>query len=387
MFSLARANIGHQWKLFLAAISVLVLSGCLIYTAIGISLSNVRSVTSYDRSLDIDLYIESSKSLPGGRRGSFPVSMLYFIEQFDEVERAEAHIKKRSSYNFKSGSEFGRLMINVMETDIKTLGYPKQLHTEAREALSFPETIFVASSLSSKYGWEVGDTIELTLPVGSLKVAGIVKGELGRQALIGGSLGNFVTTQTDNIVTGRQQSPNMLEDIAFIRIKLKSVQNFDLSRQKLDYYLKPYQLKTLLPQDYQNRITFDFIFENKALQGFLFVGALAVIIPLFIVVQTLRSAIMAQNVQFATMRALGVPSRHLISVAMEQALWVGVLGAALSYCGMLIIKWQLFERDIFMYLPLNVVGNVSAAIIGAALLAGLISLFAIFKTQPQELLR
>jgi ABC-type antimicrobial peptide transport system permease subunit len=214
-----------------------------------------------------------------------------------------------------------------------------------------------------------------------------MKGELGRQALFGGSLGNFITTQTDSIISGKPAFPGSDDTLAFIRVKLKPGQDFNVVRQKLDYYLKPYQLKTLLPEDYQNRITFDFIFENKALQGFLFVGILAVIIPLFIVVQTLRSAIMAQNVQFATMRALGVPSRYLISVAMEQALWVGILGAALSYCGMLFIKWQLFERDIFMYLPLNIIINVSAAIISAALLAGLISLFAIFKTQPQELLR
>ncbi len=387
MFSLARANIGHQWKLFLAAISVLVLSGCLIYTAIGISLANVRSVASYDRSLDIDLYIESAKSLPGTRRASFPFSMLYFIEQFEEVERAEAHLKRRTVYNYKSGTEFGRLALNVLEMDTQSLGYPKQLNKEARETLLFPERVFVANSLAEKHGWEIGDTIELTRPVGNLKIAGVVKGELGRQALFGGSLGNFVASQTDNIITGRSQPLRADDTLAFIRIKLKSGQEFNIARQKLDHYLKPYQLKTLLPEDYQNRITFDFIFENKALQGFLFVGILAVIIPLFIVVQTLRSAIMAQNVQFATMRALGVPSRHLISVAMEQALWVGILGAALSYCGMLFIKWQLFERDIFMYLPFNIVGNVSIAITGASLFAGLISLFAIFKTQPQELLR
>jgi hypothetical protein len=150
--SLARANIGHQWKLFLAAISVLVLSGCLIYTAIGISLSNVRSVTSYDRSLDIDLYIESSRVLPGTRRASFPFSMLYFVEKFDEIERAEAHLKQRTAYVYKSGDEFGQLPLNILKMDTKSLGYPKQLNTQAREAISFPEHVIIANSLARKHG-------------------------------------------------------------------------------------------------------------------------------------------------------------------------------------------------------------------------------------------
>ena len=123
------------------------------------------------------------------------------------------------------------------------------------------------------------------------------------------------------------------------------------------------------------------------MQGCFVVGIFAILIPLFIVVQTLRSAIMAQRVQFATLRALGVPVWRLASIAMEQALWVGILGAAMSYCLALFIRMHLYERDILMYLPANYIVNISAAIVVSAMVAGIVSLIAIFKTRPQELLR
>jgi putative ABC transport system permease protein len=134
-------------------------------------------------------------------------------------------------------------------------------------------------------------------------------------------------------------------------------------------------------------MSLDAILDNKQFQGFLVVGVFAILIPLFIIVQTLRSAILTQSQQFATMRALGIPSRHLISTAMEQAFWVGILGIGVSYCAMLGLKAGLLSRDIDMYVTVKVVSSVSVAILIAALFAGIISLTAIFKMKPQDLLR
>ena len=388
--SLARANIGHQWKLFVAAVSILMLSGCMIYVACGVMMSNIRSFSALERSFDADLYIV--KALPPNakasvRRGTIPSDLLFQLAEYDDVAFVDTRITHRFVAFVMVGDKSERIRFVVFDPKAQRLTTPTFLGEAEKQTLSQAGSILLANATAKKIGVSVGDILPAKDANIDLLVAGIHYGELARADLMGNSNNNFMSLETAQLINANTAPPVMGPNITSLIVKLKDGVNVYEAQARLNHYLKPYRAEAILPGQKQKGTAWKVIRESKALQGFFVVGIFAILIPLFIVVQTLRSAIMAQRVQFATLRALGVPVWRLASIAMEQALWVGILGAAMSYCLALFIRMHLYERDILMYLPANYIVNISAAIVVSAMVAGIVSLIAIFKTRPQELLR
>jgi len=119
----------------------------------------------------------------------------------------------------------------------------------------------------------------------------------------------------------------------------------------------------------------------------LFLIGLSLAVGTVIANNSLRSVMQASLREYAALRALGVSRRALCLVFLKQALYLGIAGVAfgllLAWGFKLLAKWQ----GMSYYLPLWVVGIAAAAVLAAALAAGFISLFALYKTQPAELLR
>lgn len=390
MKSLARSNVGFHWRLFLSAVSVLALSGCLIYVAVGISAANIRSFSAYERSVDVDLYIRA----PGG--GNALQELLNEIDLYEDIERAEPYFGRPRVRPVKIYDETKRLAIAEIELGDGIMLVPKFISADAKRALSIPGSIIVSSTLEEKHGFEMGDILWNSDDSFGLEIIGFFDAALNR-GFMGARTGyGFVSPETGRLFSPSSRSVSVQFGGASLSIGRRPIMvgvgvppsTFpELAMQRLNEQFKGTQLEAMTPQDFGRQMSLDAILENKQFQGFLVVGVFAVLIPLFIIVQTLRSAILAQSQQFATMRALGIPSRHLISTAMEQAFWVGILGIGVSYCVMLGVKAGLLTWSIDMYVTPTVVGYVSGTILVAALVAGIISLTAIFKMKPQDLLR
>ena len=114
---------------------------------------------------------------------------------------------------------------------------------------------------------------------------------------------------------------------------------------------------------------------------------LAVLIGIGITSQTLRGAIASNIREFASLRALGVSMRALRGVVVELSFWVGVaglLGAAVLTGAVLAAAWM---TNITMSLPLSYVGGVAVLLMAISLVSGFLSLGALSRSQPAELLR
>lgn len=391
MKSLARSNVGFHWRLFLSAVSVLALSGCLIYVAVGISAANIRSFSAYQRSVDVDLYIRSS-----GRSEGALEKLFNEIDLYDDIERAEPYMGRSRAHAVKLDGKTNQLTIASVELDADTMLIPKFMSSDAKQALSVPGAIVVSSTLIDKHGFKIGDILWNSTDSFGLEIVGFFDSAINR-GFMGARTGyGFVSPETGRLFSPSSgsvsvqfggQSISVGRRMAMVAVGVRPGVSPTAAKQRLNEQFKGAGMEAITPQDFGRRLSLDAILESKQLQGFLVVGVFAVLIPLFIIVQTLRSAILTQSYQFATMRALGIPSRHLISTAMEQAFWVGILGIGVSYCVMLGVKAGLLNRSIDMYVTQTMVGYVSAAILAAALLAGVISLTAIFKMKPQDLLR
>ena len=114
---------------------------------------------------------------------------------------------------------------------------------------------------------------------------------------------------------------------------------------------------------------------------------LALLIGIGITSQTLRGAVASNIREFASLRALGVSMGALRGVVVELAFWVGIaglLGTALLM-GCVLAAARL--NNIAMSLPLAYVGEVAVLLMAIALVSGFLSLGALSRSQPAELLR
>ena len=87
------------------------------------------------------------------------------------------------------------------------------------------------------------------------------------------------------------------------------------------------------------------------------------------------------------MLALGVGRLRLIALALEYALWVGLIGVAFFLAAIAVAAWSLDVLHVGFHLPLLYLAPLVASILALALLGGLLALPAVLGVKPAELLR
>ncbi|MFM8375696.1 MAG: ABC transporter permease, partial [Phenylobacterium sp.] len=114
---------------------------------------------------------------------------------------------------------------------------------------------------------------------------------------------------------------------------------------------------------------------------------LAALIGVGITSQTLRGAVASNIREFASLRALGVSMNALRGVVVELSFWVGIAGLL----GTAVLTGAVFAAarmtNINMSLPLPYVVGVTLLLMAISLVSGFLSLGALSRSQPAELLR
>jgi putative ABC transport system permease protein len=147
------------------------------------------------------------------------------------------------------------------------------------------------------------------------------------------------------------------------------------------------EYRAWLPKDLSEANGAEFMQEQVVgiLLGFSLV--LALLIGIGITSQTLRGAVASNIREFASLRALGVSMGTLRGVVVELAFWVGIAGLLVTALLMGCVLAAARLNSIAMSLPLAYVGEVAVLLMAIALVSGFLSLGALSRSQPAELLR
>jgi putative ABC transport system permease protein len=127
--------------------------------------------------------------------------------------------------------------------------------------------------------------------------------------------------------------------------------------------------------------------QSGAGASFAFSGFLAFLVGLGITSQTLRSAILSNMREYAALRALGVGVNKLRLVVLEQSFWVGVIGITLCYALTIVMTILGKHFGVALLYPWSAVVLTSIFVLFIALVSGVLSLRALYKSEPTELLR
>jgi putative ABC transport system permease protein len=379
--SLALATLLHEWRRYLAAVLALAFSGVLILSQVGLVTGILTAFTAtIDRSpADIVIMPPKAQSLMGTTVAEVPSRIrprMYLHPEVAAVDTWEVNIGDWTNIP-KAGGQQVRTYARVAMVDPTpgSVTLPTDFPEAARRALETPMAVVVDASALKKLGVAVGDPVILRGQ--TVQVAATVTGYANIEIPTA-----FVSR--DTLIRLRMLTSGDRSGLLLLKLKhperAAEVRDFLNAQANGEY-------RAWLPKDLSRANGAEFMQEQVVgiLLGFSLV--LALLIGIGITSQTLRGAVASNIREFASLRALGVSMGALRGVVVELAFWVGIAGLLVTalLMGCVLVAARL--NNIVMSLPLAYVGEVAVLLMAIALVSGFLSLGALSRSQPAELLR
>jgi len=379
--SLALATLLHEWRRYLAAVLALAFSGVLILSQVGLVTGILTAYTAtIDRSpADIVIMPPKAQSLMGTTVAEVPSRIrprMYLHPEVAAVDTWEVNIADWTNIP-QAGGQQVRTYARVAMVDPTpgSVTLPTDFPEAARRALATPMAVVVDASALKKLGVAVGDPVILRGQ--TLQVAATVTGYANIEIPTA-----FVSR--DTLIRLRMLTSGDRSGLLLLKLKhperAAEVRDFLNAQANGEY-------RAWLPKDLSRANGAEFMQEQVVgiLLGFSLV--LALLIGIGITSQTLRGAVASNIREFASLRALGVSMGALRGVVVELAFWVGIAGLLVTalLMGCVLVAARL--NNIAMSLPLAYVGEVAVLLMAIALVSGFLSLGALSRSQPAELLR
>jgi putative ABC transport system permease protein len=379
--SLALATLTYEWRRYLAAVLALAFSGVLILAQVGLIQGLLRAFTAtIDRSpAEIIILPPKAESLMGSTVAELPARLrpqMWLHPEVTAVDTWEFPVAEWVNIPPPGGRQV-RTFVRVSMADPTpgSVTLPVDFPDSARQALAAPLSVVADVSALGRLGVKVGDSVILrgqTLQVRAT-VNGYSNVELptvfvSRDTLI--RLKLMTSGDKSGLFLLKLRSP---EKAAEVRDFLNAGSNGeyrawlreDLSRANGEAFMKEQIVGLLL--------------------GFAMV--IAILIGVGITSQTLRGAVASNIREFASLRALGVSMPALRGVVVELSFWVGIAGLLGTAALMGLVMAAARAAHVALSLPLPYVGGVALLLMAISLVSGFLSLGALARTQPAELLR
>ena len=315
----------HQKVRLLVALSGVIFSVVIIFMQLGIRDALFDSAVRFHQSLQGDIFLISPRSTALIAMKSFPERRLLQSLAFDEVDYVSPIYLDFAQWKNPNTRNYWRnifvLGINLRHPVLNLPGI-----TENIEKLKMPNTVLFDQGSRSEFGTIAQDfrrdgsvSTELGNPNGNRKVNVVGLFQFGTSF---GSDGNLVTSHINflRIFDNRQKG---FIDVGLI--KLKPDQDIQKTLEKLRKYF-PKDVRVLSKSEFVN-------FEKKYWQtstaiGFIFnLGvALGIIVGVVVVYQILYTNVSEHLSEYATLKAMGYRHRYLLSMVLQQAFLIAVLG-------------------------------------------------------------
>lgn len=315
----------HQKVRLLVALSGVIFSVVIIFMQLGIRDALFDSAVRFHQSLQGDIFLISPRSTALIAMESFSERRLLQSLAFDEVDYVSPIYLDFAQWKNPNTRNYWRnifvLGINLRYPVLNLSGIPENI-----ERLKMPNTVLFDEGSRTEFGTIAQDfrrdgrvSTELGNPNGNRKVNVVGLFQLGTSF---GSDGNLVTSHINFLRIFDNRKKGFI-DVGLI--KLKPNQDTQRTLEKLRKYL-PKDVQVLSKSEFVN-------FEKKYWQtstaiGFIFnLGvALGIIVGVVVVYQILYTNVSEHLSEYATLKAMGYRHIYLLSMVLQQAFLIAVLG-------------------------------------------------------------
>ena len=380
MISLARANLIHDWQRHVTAIVVLVLAGLLMTTQLGLVSGFAESSSELQRQLRADVVVipAARTSFRGfSRRGSIPTRRVGQIWMHNDVEFVQGYSPRQGSGQWLSEegtSEF--VLIYTMDPGEDSMTFPRRFPDSVREVLATQGMVVVPRSTARALDVDVGSTGEIN---GKAVVVG---------AVVDGLPGGFRRPIFASPQTARELSSSRAQrSFRSYLVRVREGADIDRVIAEMNQMLSGYRMQAIRPEEYASGQGITELITSSF--GWILIGSavFGLVVGCGIASQTLRGAFLAQLREFGSLRALGVSKSRMAAVAMEQALLTGVVSVPIAVVLAHALRVGARQFDIVIALSNELVIGTSVLLLLVALIAGVVSLTAVTRVEPAELLR
>lgn len=375
--SLARATLLHEWPRFLPGVLSVAFAGILMLVQLGLLLGMFGTVSVLIDSSDAQIWITSPETQSFDESRDIPTSLGALIRSQPEIERSDALRTYDAEWRLESRVRVGVVLVGL-DAYSDAPSCPEPMRTALCSRLAEPMAVVVDRAELDKLGAELGALAEINGH--RVRVAGISQ---GLRAI--GATYVFASTQTLRAIS-EAPLPD-IDSATFILARIKPGTDLEALRDRLQNLLRPSAYRVWSRKEFSTGTQRYWLTESGVGAGFLFSSLLGLIIGIVITSQTLRAVILASLREYATFRAIGVPSSKLGAVVLEQSLWIGIAGATLT----LLLSALIVMLAHAFYIPLKLTGWAifAAVVIGifTAGISGLLALRALYKVEPAVLLR
>ncbi|MBB5016762.1 putative ABC transport system permease protein [Chitinivorax tropicus] len=375
MVSVARAALIYEWRRFLPAVLAVAFAGLLVQIQLSLLLGMFGSIAVYIDRSSADLWVGYPGTQSVDLARPIPGKVENSLRMHPDVVGVERFTWTMGDWQRPTGGKLSAVLIGI-DPKPDAMTFATLLTPALRQKLLEPGSVLVDEADLDKLGVKVGDDAEL-----SGKRVRIVATVNGIRAM-GGA--NVLTS----LSTARGIDPYLRGDTTdYFLIRLKDPQHAESVRDALqpDGSFKPFQVWTAEEFSIQSQLYW--LLESGAGSGFLFSSALGLLVGIVITSQTLMGAIVAALREYATLRALGVSTRSLRAVVVEQSFWVGLVGLLITAGIGVLLVMLAQSAHIALSTPIWAAIFTGILVLGIALMSGLAALRALNQAEPFTLLR
>jgi putative ABC transport system permease protein len=374
LVSIARSSLLFEWRRYTTAVLAVTFAGLLVVIQLALLLGLFGSVSMAIDKSSAALWIgfKDTQSVDLGR----PIRPASNAAAWTHpgVTRVERYVTAFGDLRRPDGVAVG-VSINAIDTSPQALAFSLLLTPSDRALLREPDAILIDVADLGKLNARIGTVVEINGK--RARVAGTVEG----LRAVGG------VNVLASFATARSLDPNTAEQVTFYLLGLKPGYAPEQVKHEIGDKGSFARYSVWIANDFSVRSQSYWLLESGAGIGSGFASLLALIVGVVITSQTLSGAILASIKEFAALRALGVARSSLRAVVIEQSVWVGAVGLAVTGLLTALIGWLADRWQIAMEFPWWMLAGVAAVMMVIAVLSGLLSLRPLMSAEPASLLR
>lgn len=375
MVPLARKTLVYEWRRFLPSALAVAFSGLLLLVQAALVLGIFNSAAVYIKKSGGDLWVgfPGTQSIELGRPIPHDAQIKLLMDS--DVERVEPFRWIDGDWRGPRDKGGVSVFVSGIDTRPDAMMFADVLTPDLRAKLDEPDSVIIDRADLAKLGLDVG--AQAVINGKRVRIVGIGH---GLRALGG------VNILTSLATARRLETDNEAGDVAYYVVKLRDPQRADEVRKRLQPGgERRYEIWTT-PSFAHRAVTY-WMFETGAGLGVIFLAGVVFLVGAVITSQTLMGAVAGSIREYATLHALGVGFSALRGVVVKQSAWVGVFGLVVGGLVTALVVWLANRRDVPVQLDALTVAVCALAVMGIALVSGLMAVRALRHADPALLLR
>jgi putative ABC transport system permease protein len=372
--SFSLATLWHERGRFLPGILAVGFSALLIAVQCGLLLGllSLTSIPVDHATAEVWAGHPAVLSVDLGR--PIPEGWLARVAAEPEVEHSEVYMQALLMVDNVSGHSNVCTIIGTRVGD-DTLGAVRELTTELRDRLSEPGAIVVDESDMGRMGFHaVGDVAEVFGR--RVRVVGTVRGLKGLAA-------PYLFCSVETARTLMANYPPGQVTYVLARCRDAADAPGVAARLRARYP----DMAAFCKKEFSDQTQWYWLTATKSGVAIAGGAVLSLLVGAVVTSQTLFSATAASLKEYATLRALGIPSWRIGATVLAQALWVGGSGLALALPAAYFVAGLVEALGVKPLLPGWLLAGDAALTMAMATASGLLALRSLRLTEPAQLLR